>query len=134
MAQAQDQPKHKHRHRPRRLLTWDAAAVPDGGAAVYASCSALSLSYGKDAAGHPFHLAALKQAGLYGERAARAAPRLAAGVGSRDGAARGLACRECMLRIRSLGCVPERLHPLTIHSLAVSLAHAPRPPFACRGP
>lgn len=67
--QAQAQPKaHKHRHRPRRLLTWDAAAVPEGGLAVYASCSALSLSYGKDAAGHLFHLAALKQAGLFGEQ------------------------------------------------------------------
>lgn len=57
---------HHHHHRHRRLLTHNAALVPEGGAAVYAQLTALTRSYAKDAAGHPFHLCALKQAGLYG--------------------------------------------------------------------
>lgn len=56
---------HRHRHHL-RLLTYDAALVPEGGAAVYAQATAFTLSYGKEPAGHFFHLAALKQAGLYG--------------------------------------------------------------------
>ena len=40
---------------------------PDGGSAVYAQATALTLSYWKDAAGHPFHECALKQAGLWQE-------------------------------------------------------------------
>lgn len=58
---------HHHHHRHRRLLTHNAALVPEGGAAVYAQLTALTRSYAKDAAGHPFHLCALKQAGLYEE-------------------------------------------------------------------
>lgn len=58
---------HRHRHHPRRLLEYDAAAVPEGGAAVYAQASALTLSYGKEPVGHFYHLAALKQAG-WGEQ------------------------------------------------------------------
>ncbi|PRW60561.1 dnaJ-like protein subfamily C member 2-like [Chlorella sorokiniana] len=57
---------HRHRHHL-RLLTHDAALVPEGGAAVYAQATAFTLSYGKEPAGHFFHLAALKQAGLYEE-------------------------------------------------------------------
>lgn len=56
---------HRHRHHL-RLLTYDAALVPEGGAAVYAQATAFTLSYGKEPAGHFFHLVALKQAGLYG--------------------------------------------------------------------
>ncbi len=56
---------HRHRHHL-RLLTYDAALVPEGGAAVYAQATAFTLSYGKEPAGHFFHLFALKQAGLYG--------------------------------------------------------------------
>ncbi|KAI7843108.1 hypothetical protein COHA_003279 [Chlorella ohadii] len=55
-----------HRHHL-RLLTHDAALVPEGGAAVYAQATAFTLSYGKEPAGHFFHLFALKQAGLYVE-------------------------------------------------------------------
>lgn len=61
--------RHRHHHHKRRLLAYDAAAVPEGGSAVYAQATALTLSYQKDAAGHPFHLFALKQAGLWGKQA-----------------------------------------------------------------
>ena len=57
---------HRRHHRSRRLLTWDAALVPEGGAAVYRQATALSRTYGKDPAGHIFQLVALKQAGLWG--------------------------------------------------------------------
>ena len=59
----------KHKRHP-RLIGYDAEAVPEGGAQVYASLTALGRSYAKDAAGHIFHLFALKQAGLYGGCAA----------------------------------------------------------------
>jgi hypothetical protein len=52
--------------RHRRLLTYDVASVPEGGAAVY-STFMLSASYNKEPAGHLFHNFALKQAGLFGE-------------------------------------------------------------------
>ena len=79
--------KHHHHHRHhRRLLAYAAAAVPEGGAAVYRSTTALTLSYGKDAAGHPFHLVALKQAGLYGAWAGKR------GAAARPTAAGGRAC------------------------------------------
>jgi hypothetical protein len=48
------------------MLGYDASLVPDGGSAVIAKTTALSRSYGKDAAGHLFHIVALKQAGLFG--------------------------------------------------------------------
>jgi hypothetical protein len=60
---------HHHssgRHSHRRLLQYDAALVPEGGSAVYSQTTGLTKSYGKDPAGHLFHLFALKQAGLYG--------------------------------------------------------------------
>lgn len=58
--------QHKHHHRQPKLLAYDAAAVPEGGAAVFATLSGLTLSFWKEPAGHFFHIAALKQAGLYG--------------------------------------------------------------------
>lgn len=64
MGAAQHHRRHGRHHR--RLLGWDQAEVPEGGAAVYRSTTALTLSYQKDPAGHLFHLAALRQAGLYG--------------------------------------------------------------------
>lgn len=64
MGGAQHHRRHGRHHR--RLLGWDEAQVPEGGAAVYASATALTLSYWKDPAGHLYHLAALRQAGLYG--------------------------------------------------------------------
>jgi DnaJ family protein C protein 2 len=60
------------RHRL-KLLTYDASAVPAGGAAVYAQLTRLSATYGKEPAGHIYHDKALKQAGLYGETAHSAA-------------------------------------------------------------
>lgn len=71
---------HRHRHHL-RLLTYDAALVPEGGAAVYAQATAFTLSYGKEPAGHFFHLAALKQAGLYGALPGQVAAGAAAGGG-----------------------------------------------------
>ncbi|KAL4443910.1 hypothetical protein ABPG75_011647 [Micractinium tetrahymenae] len=65
MGGAQHHRRHGRHHR--RLLGWEEAQVPDGGAAVYRSTTALTLSYWKDPAGHLFHLAALRQAGLYDE-------------------------------------------------------------------
>ena len=53
--------------RRRLLLTYDAAAVPEGGAAVFAKLTSLTCSYSKDPAGHIYHEKALKQAGLFGE-------------------------------------------------------------------
>ncbi|KAL4449534.1 hypothetical protein ABPG77_007178 [Micractinium sp. CCAP 211/92] len=63
MGAAQHHRRHGRHHRC--LLGWDQAEVPEGGAAVYRSTTALTLSYQKDPAGHLFHLAALRQAGLY---------------------------------------------------------------------
>lgn len=57
---------HRQRRHHHRLLCWEQAEVPEGGTAVYRSATALTLSYWKDPAGHLFHLAALRQAGLYG--------------------------------------------------------------------
>lgn len=56
--------------RRRKLLTWDPTAALDGGAVVYSKLRGLTYSYWKDPAGHLFHLAALKQAGLYGKKIA----------------------------------------------------------------
>jgi hypothetical protein len=50
---------------PMLLITYAEADVPSGGSCVYGSLTALSLSYSKDAAGHIYHLKALKQAGLH---------------------------------------------------------------------
>lgn len=55
--------------RHRLLLTYAAADVPQGGAAVYSSIATLSQSHGKEPAGHIYHIQALKQAGLFGEKA-----------------------------------------------------------------
>jgi len=52
--------------RRRLLLTYDVAAVPEGGAAVFAKLTGLTYSYGKDPAGHIYHVQALRQSGLYG--------------------------------------------------------------------
>lgn len=93
--------QHKHRHRRPRLLTYDVAAVPEGGAAVYAQLSAVGLSYWKEPAGHLFHIAALKQAGLFGEPARRG-PALAAAA-----ALPSAACmRRRRLLLRSLAAFP----------------------------
>lgn len=62
----QRKPDTMGKHR-RRLIAYDPALVPEGGCQVYACATALALSYRKDPAGHIFHLAALKQSGLYGE-------------------------------------------------------------------
>jgi len=48
-----------------RLLTYVAAAIPEGGAAVYSQIIGLSWSFCKEPAGHVFHLKALQQAGLH---------------------------------------------------------------------
>eukprot|EP00891_Asterochloris_glomerata_P005900 jgi/Astpho2/5900/e_gw1.00080.75.1_t len=50
-----------------RLLTYDGSLVPDGGSAVLCSLAGPLKLDGKDAAGHSFHLFALKQAGLHSE-------------------------------------------------------------------
>ena len=50
-----------------RLLTYDEAAVPEGGAAVYSQLIGLTSSFAKDPAGHIFHFRALQQAGLVGQ-------------------------------------------------------------------
>ncbi|GAB4822471.1 hypothetical protein N2152v2_009517 [Parachlorella kessleri] len=55
------------KHKKALLVGYDVELVPEGGSQVYASLTALSKTYGKDAAGHIFHLVALKQAGLYDE-------------------------------------------------------------------
>jgi hypothetical protein len=55
------------KHRKMLLISHEAELVPEGGSQVYRTLTALAKSYYKDAAGHVFHLFALKQAGLYGE-------------------------------------------------------------------
>lgn len=51
----------------RRLLTYDEAAIPEGGTAVYSQMIGLTSSFAKDPAGHVFHFRALQQAGLIGQ-------------------------------------------------------------------
>jgi len=55
------------KHKKALLIGYDVELVPEGGSQVYSSLTALSKSYYKDAAGHIYHLFALKQAGLYGK-------------------------------------------------------------------
>ncbi len=47
-------------------ITWDAAAVPEGGSFVASSPAAFTKAVTKEAAGAPFHDYALRQAGLKG--------------------------------------------------------------------
>ena len=54
--------------RHKKLLGWDPESTLDGGAVVYSKLCGLTYSYGKDPAGHIFHLKALKQAGFFGKR------------------------------------------------------------------
>jgi hypothetical protein len=67
-----------------RSLTYDADAVPAGGAAVVASPAAPVPRAGLDPAGAAFHEVAMKQAGVFGE------------AGGGGGGRRG---RDCPLRL-----------------------------------
>ena len=47
-------------------ITWDAAAVPEGGFHIASSPAAFAKAVGKEPAGAPFHEYAMRQAGLIG--------------------------------------------------------------------
>lgn len=47
-------------------ITWDPAAVPEGGFLVVSSPAAFAKAVGKEPAGAPFHDYAMRQAGLIG--------------------------------------------------------------------
>ena len=47
-------------------ITWDAAAVPEGGFHITCSPAAFAKAVGKEPAGAPFHEYAMRQAGLIG--------------------------------------------------------------------
>ena len=132
--------RHHHHHRRRRLLCYDPALVPEGGAAVYGSTKGLTKAWNKDAAGHLFHLFALKQAGLFGEHSGsrQAAGRwvaalaaAAAGTGRRcmRAAAHQHAC--CLFVSRSdteqTGLVVEAISTIlhSLHDLPPAMAAAP---------
>lgn len=101
--------------RHRRLLTWDTAAVPEGGAAVYAQMTALAQSWAKEPAGHIHLVVALKQAGLYGERAVvRRGPRAwsAAAAAAAGAAGSGAAGRAHCHGNAHAGAPPPPMHAL----------------------
>jgi hypothetical protein len=93
--------RHHHHHRRRRLLCYDPALVPKGGATVYGSTKGLTKAWNKDAAGHLFHLFALKQAGLFGEHSgsSQAAGRWVAALAA---AAAGTGRGACRLPLTSM--------------------------------